>query len=816
MPRLVNRAKMTTFTTGTGTLTLGSAVNGFQTFAAAGVNDGNVVHYVIEDGASWEIGSGTYTSAVDPDSFLVSSYLSRNVIESSASGALLNLSGSAVVYISALATDVETNTTISRAFMVSAIAEGFVPEDGNSYLLDGLVYIGTAGATAIPDLPGLLPAKPVSVSHFGADGSGATDATAAVTAANAYAVATDSSVVIAGGTFATISAINFTAPVVFESGGVLKPTSTVTFTATLEAGNWQIFDLSDGGSIVASGRVAQVNALWWGMSQAANTATATANANAINNALKTRRPVLLPPTSPNRGTGWPVQSGIITVTDQNCAVIGHRGSFTVLNQYGSGHLFTIQAAYFTAEWLEIYGNRDLTGALSNNLTDGFPFYLDTAATPIILGIVIRNIHTWNTWGFCADAKQDLKISGPGQWFFTDIECDLVRGPGFDFGDGRGSLFWTNVALGRGASSRTLTTVANEGGGAVRLTANVPHGFVAGNQVGIAGTTNYNGVYTILATPTPYTFTVTKAFVAETLSGATATSFVSHFNHPMIRMRENQGSNMRNVNLVGTSEDQVSSGSQVIAYPNQHGVELINCISASFDGLYADHTGGSPFYARILPGGSSFNLVGTRMHLDYGGTVAQMRLEGVTRSRFHVEWMRGIPISAGGPTGIDGVRMDAACTDVTVYGGTALAITNHAFNIAGDRCSVFDWSLQMITNDGIRYANGATGVSSNLRFRDAPGAAYARIMGAGPRVLNVERETGTFDNLCHAAALTTPGTGSTQLDGPVGVGQYTVAGKPAASTFAGHVIYLTNETGGATLAYSDGTNWRRVYDNAVAS
>ena len=278
MPRLVNRAKMTTFTTGTGTLTLGSAVNGFQTFAAAGVNDGNVVHYVIEDGASWEIGSGTYTSAVDPDSFLVSSYLSRNVIESSASGALLNLSGSAVVYISALATDVETNTTISRAFMVSAIAEGFVPEDGNSYLLDGLVYIGTAGATTIPDLPGLLPAKPVSVLHFGADGSGATDDTAAVTAANAYAVATGSSVVIAGGTFVTTEAVNFTAPVIFEAGGVLKPTSTITFTATLEAGNWQIFDLSDGGSIVASGRVAQVNALWWGLSQAANTATATANA----------------------------------------------------------------------------------------------------------------------------------------------------------------------------------------------------------------------------------------------------------------------------------------------------------------------------------------------------------------------------------------------------------------------------------------------------------------------------------------------------------------------------------------------------------
>jgi hypothetical protein len=44
---LVNRAKMTTSTTGTGTITLGSVVDGYQTFAAAGVSDGDSVRYVI-------------------------------------------------------------------------------------------------------------------------------------------------------------------------------------------------------------------------------------------------------------------------------------------------------------------------------------------------------------------------------------------------------------------------------------------------------------------------------------------------------------------------------------------------------------------------------------------------------------------------------------------------------------------------------------------------------------------------------------------------------------------------------------------------
>lgn len=98
MPRLVNRAKMTTSTTGTGTITLGSASSGFQTFADAGVADGDAVRYVIEDGTSWEIGTGTYTAS--------GTTLTRTVLESSNSDSALNLSGSATVFVTAVAEDI--------------------------------------------------------------------------------------------------------------------------------------------------------------------------------------------------------------------------------------------------------------------------------------------------------------------------------------------------------------------------------------------------------------------------------------------------------------------------------------------------------------------------------------------------------------------------------------------------------------------------------------------------------------------------------------------------------------------------------------
>ena len=154
MAVLKNRAKMSTSTTGTGTITLGSALSGYQSFTDAGLTTGAITRYTIQDGVNWEIGLGTYTTA--------GTTLTRTPSESSSGGSAINLSGNAEVFITAAAEDVSplydanfvTQTTSSflgpNASGTDAVAIGLDAEaSGTRSVSIGTLATGTnVGATA--------------------------------------------------------------------------------------------------------------------------------------------------------------------------------------------------------------------------------------------------------------------------------------------------------------------------------------------------------------------------------------------------------------------------------------------------------------------------------------------------------------------------------------------------------------------------------------------------------------------------------------------------------------------------------------------
>ena len=146
-----DRVKETTTTTGTGTVTLGGAVSGFETFAA-GIGNSNTTYYCIVLNAEFEVGLGTLSSD--------SSTLARTtIISSSNSDSAVDFSaGSKFVFCCLPASkttilDASNNLTLPGKFIMPDVTSGkILVADGTSYeevALSGDATIASGGALTI-------------------------------------------------------------------------------------------------------------------------------------------------------------------------------------------------------------------------------------------------------------------------------------------------------------------------------------------------------------------------------------------------------------------------------------------------------------------------------------------------------------------------------------------------------------------------------------------------------------------------------------------------------------------------------------------
>lgn len=130
MAKVANRVQMTVSgTPGTGAITLLAALTGYQSFLAGGILNGDVVSYAIIDGANWEYGWGTYTTAG-------TSLARTTILGSSNAGAAISATSAAIVILDILAQDCKVLlATLTASASASLIDNTHFTADFNDYEL---------------------------------------------------------------------------------------------------------------------------------------------------------------------------------------------------------------------------------------------------------------------------------------------------------------------------------------------------------------------------------------------------------------------------------------------------------------------------------------------------------------------------------------------------------------------------------------------------------------------------------------------------------------------------------------------------------
>jgi hypothetical protein len=189
------------------------------------------------------------------------------------------------------------------------------------------------------------------------------------------------------------------------------------------------------------------------------------------------------------------------------------------------------------------------------------------------------------------------------------------------------------------------------------------------------------------------------------------------------------------------------------------------------------------------------------------------------------------VSSGGnvTVGVDGTG------NVAVFSSGGLAITG---NITGNGAGLT--GINAFSTVAVTGGNSAVADSIADTLTLTAGSGIALVMDSSTDTLTIAVSSGSaiFVDGADFGTVTEPVTASDDLglvtdavteEADLGslvtagliypdqfvLPSYTVSTLPSAA-IAGAMIYVTNETGGAVPAFSDGTNWRRVTDRAIVT
>jgi hypothetical protein len=323
---------------------------------------------------------------------------------------------------------------------------------------------------------------------------------------------------------------------------------------------------------------------------------------------------------------------------------------------------------------------------------------------------------------------------------------------------------------------------------------------------------------------------------KTISGATLT------------LTANSTLDVSNATITGANSDSISEGSTNLYYTNPRARQSLQVTDDSGQLSYSNGTGiftftnnrlalsGGTMSGNIDMGNSSVLGVDT-LRINENGTGLRMTNVGAfdnSGGDFRIFSTSNLILSTNGDSGT-AVTFDANTKDATFQGNIIVnSLTYPTADGTADQVLTTDGNgtLSFTTvsanpdgsNTQVQFNNaGSFGASTGFTFDDANDTVETGIV----KSISFEQFT-DYDIVANTSAIAsdlgsiTTGAGAkidqglivTDYGLPV-LPSYNVASLPSGQP-AGTFVFCPDETGGATIVFYDGTNWRRPSDNGIVS